>query len=405
MTARPMFFLLITFFIAVPADAQKPRTFVLNADTLAAVQERVFRGDKAYAPALKRLTKDAGKAMEQEIVAITSKTVLPPSGDAHDYYSLSRYWWPDPSKPDGLPYIRRDGDVNPEIEKVTDHVTLNQFIKTVHTLALAYYYTGNEQYAERAALWLRTWLVDPATRMSPHLRYAQMVMGRKEERGTGILDAREFSQLVDAIGILRLSRSLTPADNEAVTAWFKQYLRWLLESPNGWHERGARNNHGSWWDVQTTAIALFVGDKATAAMICDSAKVKRIGYQFQPDGSQPEELVRTLSYHYCQFNLFALTRLADLARHTGVDLWGYTTADGRSMRGGLDYLIPYAKKEKKWEHVQIKEMDFDMVSFSALKASARFGDTAYRAFFEQYYSGNRETDRIILMYGVPPVRR
>ena len=35
-------------------------------------------------------------------------------GDKHDYLSFGSYWWPDPDKPDGLPYIRRDGGVNPE---------------------------------------------------------------------------------------------------------------------------------------------------------------------------------------------------------------------------------------------------------------------------------------------------
>lgn len=34
--------------------------------------------------------------------------------------SVGPYWWPDPSKPDGLPYIRKDGHKNPERGKIGD---------------------------------------------------------------------------------------------------------------------------------------------------------------------------------------------------------------------------------------------------------------------------------------------
>ena len=32
-------------------------------------------------------------------------------GGPNDFYSNGDYWWPDPSKIDGLPYINRDGQV------------------------------------------------------------------------------------------------------------------------------------------------------------------------------------------------------------------------------------------------------------------------------------------------------
>ena len=35
-------------------------------------------------------------------------------GGLHDFYSNADYWWPDPSKPDGLPYVQRDGESNPQ---------------------------------------------------------------------------------------------------------------------------------------------------------------------------------------------------------------------------------------------------------------------------------------------------
>ena len=53
--------------------------------------------------------------------SVMDKGVTPPSGDKHDYMSQAPYWWPDPTKPDGSPYIRKDGERNPEIDKITDH--------------------------------------------------------------------------------------------------------------------------------------------------------------------------------------------------------------------------------------------------------------------------------------------
>lgn len=71
------------------------------------------------------------------------------SGDKHDYMSMGPYWWPDPSKPDGLPYIRKDGQRNPELDKL-DRNKLGDMSKAVTTLGLAYYFSGDEKYAAKS---------------------------------------------------------------------------------------------------------------------------------------------------------------------------------------------------------------------------------------------------------------
>jgi hypothetical protein len=400
MTQKIILLTLAVCFLSSALYPQRPRVFLLNADTLVSVQSAVFRGEKQYIPAVKKLRKDADKAMSIEIVTVVQKEILPPSGDKHDFYSLSRYWWPDPSKADGLPYIRKDGETNPEILKIPDHENLMGFFRTVNILALAYYYTGEERYADRAVQWLRTWLIDPETKMNPNMRFSQQIRGINKERGTGILDGREFSSTIDAIGLLRLSRSLTPAENRAIDQWFKEYFTWLVESPNGKDESNARNNHGTWYDVHTSAVALFTGQKEKARAIMEEAKQKRIAYQFSPAGEQAEEMVRTLSWHYCQFNLTALFRLATLSRHTGVDLFNYTTDDGRSIRKGLDYLIPFAYKEQEWKGIQIKEFDYTMLAQIARQAAVEYKDQKYFKVWQKFYDGDPRSDRSNLLYGV-----
>ena len=70
------------------------------------------------------------------------KSKAGPSGDKHDYVSYAPYFWPNPATPDGLPYIRKDGHRNREMIAQGDAPRFEKMQGTVHTLALAYYFTG-----------------------------------------------------------------------------------------------------------------------------------------------------------------------------------------------------------------------------------------------------------------------
>ena len=60
-------------------------------------------------------------------------------------------------------------------------------------------------------------------------------------------------------------------------AWMNQFLAWLLDSPLGKDEAAEENNHGTWYDAQLTALAIFAGRKNLAVEICEAAKAKRDG--------------------------------------------------------------------------------------------------------------------------------
>ena len=368
MPVRPLFFygstslrigLLALVLLSGMASArgQMPRVFALNPAVLQHTKEAIKGGEERFRDPLRKLRRDADKAMEMGPFSVMLKDQLPPGGDKHEYMSLSRYWWPDPSAPNGLPYIRRDGDVNPEVAAIPDNEQLNKMVRAVSTLSAAYYFTEHEPYAEHAARLIRAWFLDTATAMRPNLRFAQAIRGRDDGRSFGVLDGRGFVQVVDAIGLLSGSQAWTPADQQHMVDWFSEYLRWLLESESGKGESAAENNHGVWYDVQTSAVALFTGRDSTARRIALEAKEKRVAAQIEPDGSMPRELARAISEHYTHFNIQAFVQLAGIAERTGVDLWRFSTPDGRSVRKALEYVLPVLQGERAWGVKQLRPGD------------------------------------------------
>ncbi|BBF82724.1 probable exported protein (plasmid) [Asticcacaulis excentricus] len=102
-----------------------------------------FRTKDPKAPAVAKVIKDADKALTAGPWSVTNKTRTPPSGDKHDYMSLGPYWWPDPAVPGGEPYVRRDGQVNPErATDAFDRTAITRMADAVEALSLAYYFTG-----------------------------------------------------------------------------------------------------------------------------------------------------------------------------------------------------------------------------------------------------------------------
>lgn len=377
-----------------------PRTITLRGEVLAGTRAHLAAHDRSLESAYRRLLHDADKALAAPIVAVTDKTsLLPPSGDKHDYFSLSPYWWPDSTKADGLPYIRRDGVTNPESKRDLDQPRVAAMGGNVQTLALAWYFSGDERYARRAAQQLRAWFLDPATRMTPHLRFSQLVRGNPAERGSGIIDTRWFIEAVDASALLEGAPGWSSTDEDALRRWMREYLTWLRTSPNGKHEQAARNNHGSWYAAQTATYALFTGDTALAREIASEAK-GRIGWQITPDGQQPLELERTRSMHYSTFNVEALSRVAEVGRRVNVDLWRHQAPNGASLRTALDHLARYAPAPATWPGQQIDSIDVADVVRVLRRAQMAYETPIYEPVLTKLDSPIVNEDRSILLYRV-----
>jgi hypothetical protein len=381
------------------AQTGLPKVFLMDPATLVNVRAACSENEPPVRSAFKRLVNDAEKLLATAPVSVMEKSQIPPSGDRHDYMSLARYYWPDPAKPDGLPYISRDGEVNPEINTIPDHGNLGRMTSAVPTLALAYYLTGKESYAAHAAKFLRTWFLDTATRMNPNFNFAQGVKGLNSGRPWGLIDSRGLAQVVDGIGLLAGYKGWTNEDQRGMVQWFTQYLEWLLTSQNGLGEAKASNNHGVFFDVQAGSIAMFVGRTDVARRIVEEAKEERIAKQIETDGSQPRELARTTSQHYVLFNLEAFFLLANLGTSAKVDLWNYQTTDGRSIRKALNWVLPFLRGEKEWTYKQINKFDSAEYYPLLLQASVQYSDPSYADLAWKLKGAQGASDRIHLFLG------
>jgi hypothetical protein len=300
--------------------------------------------------------------------SVTHKTRVPPSGDKHDFISLAPYWWPDPSTPNGLPYVRRDGEVNPGARRDVDDGPFGQMQGAVETLTRAYVATRDERFATRAALLLRVWFLDPATRMNPNLNFGQAVPGHNDGRGAGIIATRRLVGITESARALATSPAWTAADQAGLKAWCQAYATWLHESRNGRQEQAAKNNHGTWYDAQLVALLLYTGRAGEARTVIETSTKKRLASQIEPDGRQPEELARTRAWSYSVMNLHGWFTLARLAQEAGSELWHHRTADGRSLRGALDFLVPFSDGSERWPYPQISS--FETTEFVSLLRQA-----------------------------------
>jgi hypothetical protein len=323
--------------------------FVLDGAALARGKARAQADD----PAVAALRQAAEAALTAGPFSVMDKALTPPSGDKHDYLSHAPYWWPDPQQPDGRPYLRRDGELNPQSREGTDREPLHAMAEAVDTLALAYFFTEHAPYAAHAARLLRTWFLDPATRMHPHLTYGQGIPGHIDGRGIGIIDTVVLPRVCDAVGLLAGSAAWSADDQRGMEDWFAAYLNWLRTSSHGMDEARQHNNHGTWYDAQVACYALFTGQPDVARATLEAVTARRIATQIAPDGRQPDELARTRPLSYSRFNLQAYCTLAALGRHIGIDLWHARTDDGRGIHPALTWLAPYLCGAARWPHAEV----------------------------------------------------
>ncbi|MFP5234300.1 MAG: alginate lyase family protein [Acidobacteriota bacterium] len=324
-----------------------------------------------------RVLRAADHYLHERPKTITAIRASRSAGGLHDFYSEGDYWWPDPANPGG-PYIRRDGQSNPD-NFVAHRELLLRFSIQMPALTAAWLLTRNAAFAERAVAHLRAWFITPATHMNPNLEYAQAIHGRNTGRSIGIIDTVHLVEVAQAALILEQHDGMKAADRDGVHAWFGKYLDWLTNTKRGHQERDQKNNHGSCWLLQAAAFATYTGNQSVREACRSRFETDLVPNQIAKEGSLPLELARTKPYSYSLFDLDILGMSAQVLSDRSIDLWRYRTTDGRGLDAAFRFMFPYIENKSRWPYRHDVEYfdDLPVRQPSLLFAGLAYGRTEY----------------------------
>ncbi|XP_065845920.1 uncharacterized protein [Oscarella lobularis] len=405
-----MWILLLVIASTAAIDNDRPKTFVFDGAALLDLKQRIIdgrmRGDEEQS--YQWLLQQAEETMKKGPYSVMTKPSPPASGDMHDYKSLASFYWPCNNASftpgpkcnltTGLPWVGDDGHHNPYGD-LFDRVPMDSMTTSVQILSAAYFFSGKETYGERAALLLRTWFLDPATWMHPNLNFSSLRMGHNNGSPSGVIDIHDMYIVVEAAGLLAGSNAWTDEDHRQLMKWFREMLDWLLESPFGQEANLKPNNHGTWSDVDRLSFALFVGDKEVAKETAQGVIQNRIKTQIEPDGRMPYEEKRTNAASYSCMDIRALFNVARLSSFSGVELFNYTSEDGRGIRKAFDYLIPFALGKKPWPYQQLKTFDWGKMVSLFRQAANAYQDRRYEEMIKRLPPFNRDENG----FGLPDI--
>ena len=110
--------------------------------------------------------------------------------------------------------------------------------------------------------------------MNPNMNFGQAIKGENLGRGAGLIDARNFIKVIEAIELMNSKGVYPKEDLKNMQAWFAEFLQWMQTSKNGVDEMNAKNNHGVWYDALRLSISLFNGQKEDANKIIQNAQLR-----------------------------------------------------------------------------------------------------------------------------------
>lgn len=320
------------------------------------VKKKIKEKDSFFLSKYKIVIEEAEKLLQFKANPVTNKTKIPASGNKHDYLSYAPYKWPDATKHDGLPWVTKDGEINPVSNGYdTDFKRASEFFMTIETLSWAFYFSENKKYANKAIDLIKIWYINAETKVNPNINFGQSVPGAADGRKAGVQEWLNQYHVITALQIFEQAGVLPSIIKQYMDIWMTSYLRWLLTDSMAVEAGKTGQNHANHYNHQIVGLLLYLDRVEKAKQIIENAKYNRIAVQILPNGRQPKEMGRTRSVHYASLNLWSLTELTFIGKKLGVDLWNFKTEDERSLKNAFSYLKKYINQPEKWPFKEISK--------------------------------------------------
>ena len=266
------------------SDAPRPALFA-DRNELAAVKRRVDAGDDPWASAYEAFIADANESLDASPKSVTD------GGGGHLFKAS-----------------------DPDDDTRGDYVAAIEMGDRIRDLGLAYEFTGDDAYAERAVTFLDHWFFGDA-RMAPeetdtvelYITLPKMWYGAELVRDHPAWDDAEGSQ-------------------EGLADWIRSYLDTV-----GTGVPTRVQNIFVWREVTHAAGAAYAGDDEAFAAAFD--RLRDIAFvQLRSDGLLEEELGRSEGLSYSLYALKAFVTAAELGRHYGESFYDYERFGGSALK-------------------------------------------------------------------------
>lgn len=329
---------------------ENPDMLIFNSKRVGQVKDFMGMGDKApYVKEIKEIRKSADAIIEKSaseggaVVTIGSNPDMLEGRfpDRREFFTLAHSWWPDPDSEEGTPYVYKEGTLNPEALEVSDQLLLENMITETRMMALAYFYSDEEKYAEHAAKLLRAWFIDRRTRMNPSLRHAWAIPGVQEGGFEGIFQSRNLIYIPDIEALIAGSESWTEADGKGLREWFNSFIDWMLYSPLAREAQAQKGYHGTSFDMELIASCWLTDRTYLLRMVYLESVRQRFAEQLAFDGQMPIENEGIDAWSGYVYNFESHMLIAKMVEKMFRDTFEFSPKGKGDLPTTADYLAVY----------------------------------------------------------------
>ncbi|NTU81042.1 MAG: alginate lyase family protein [Chloroflexales bacterium] len=216
----------------------------------------------------------------------------------------------------------------------------------VYSLGMAYQLTGEQQYAERAAEFIRVWAINPQTRMYPTFTNlptngSKLVETANHYSGLGI--STSLSLFVYGADLIKDYPGWR--EKAAFKAWVAEFGRNMFDLSTYAKGEVPLMNHGHWYVAFMASLAAYTEDRTLLDKTYAQFNIQLTG--IDTDGSIKSDRNSQRGLHYSAKSIGALFSAAEALQHHGYRVF---ETHEQVLRKTLDFHLPFLKNPRDFPY-------------------------------------------------------